>query len=82
MHHFNDTMLLSHHHLTQTTIVFKSAWFCLQGLLQHTVIKEADKLEGMYKQAFDRIINQVCFALANNVCSVNGTITTCGHHQQ
>ena len=32
---------------------------CLQGLLNHTVIKEADELQGMYKQAFDRIINQV-----------------------
>lgn len=31
----------------------------VQGLLQHTVIKHADQLEGMYKQAFDRIINQV-----------------------
>ena len=31
----------------------------LQGLLQHTVVKQADSLEGMYKQAFDRIANQV-----------------------
>ena len=31
----------------------------LQGLLNHTVIEEVEELDGMYKQAFDRIINQV-----------------------
>ena len=31
----------------------------MQGLLNHTVLDEAEELEGMYKQAFDRIINQV-----------------------
>lgn len=35
------------------------AGLLVQGLLHHTVIKDADELEGMYKQAFDRIINQV-----------------------
>ncbi|KAL0035404.1 hypothetical protein WJX77_005166 [Trebouxia sp. C0004] len=31
----------------------------LQGLLNHTVLDEIEELEGMYKQAFDRIMNQV-----------------------
>ena len=31
----------------------------MQGLLNHTVIQEVEELDGMYKQAFDRIINQV-----------------------
>lgn len=31
----------------------------MQGLLEHTVIPEVEELEGMYKQAFDRIMNQV-----------------------
>ncbi|KAL3137318.1 hypothetical protein ABBQ32_006858 [Trebouxia sp. C0010 RCD-2024] len=31
----------------------------LQGLLNHTVIQEVEELDGRYKQAFDRIINQV-----------------------
>lgn len=31
----------------------------MQGLLNHTVLDEAEELDGMYKQAFDRIINQV-----------------------
>ena len=35
----------------------------LQGLLNHTVPDEIEELEGMYKQAFDRIMNQVCAAV-------------------
>ena len=31
----------------------------MQGLLNHTVTEEVDDLDGMYKQAFDRIMNQV-----------------------
>ena len=31
----------------------------VQGLLNHTVIQEVEELDGRYKQAFDRIINQV-----------------------
>lgn len=31
----------------------------VQGLLSHTVIPEVEELDGRYKQAFDRIINQV-----------------------
>ena len=31
----------------------------MQGLLNHTIIDEAESLNGMYKQAFDRILNQV-----------------------
>ena len=34
-----------------------------QGLLEHTVISEVEELDGMYKQAFDRIINQVVVKL-------------------
>ena len=40
---------------------YESARFLLvlQGLLRHTVLKEAEKLEGMYSRAADRIFNQV-----------------------
>ena len=40
---------------------YESARFLLvlEGLLQHTVLKEAEKLEGMYSRAADRIFNQV-----------------------
>ncbi|BDA46467.1 probable chaperone protein DnaJ at N-terminal half [Coccomyxa sp. Obi] len=31
----------------------------LQGMLQHTLLKEAGQLEGMYQQALNRICNQV-----------------------
>ncbi|KAK9817937.1 hypothetical protein WJX72_004542 [[Myrmecia] bisecta] len=31
----------------------------LQGMLQHTVLKNAGCLEGVYKQAFDRLCNQL-----------------------
>lgn len=31
----------------------------MQGLLNHTVLDEVEGLEGTYKQAFDRIMNQV-----------------------
>ena len=30
-----------------------------QGMLQHTLLKEAGQLEGMYQQALNRICNQV-----------------------
>lgn len=32
----------------------------LQGLLHHTLFKEADELDGQWKRAFDQIANQVC----------------------
>ena len=33
---------------------------CLwQGMLHHTLLKDAGKLEGMYEQALNRICNQV-----------------------
>lgn len=38
----------------------------LQGLLNHMVLDEIEELEGMYKQAFDRIMNQVCNAAVNH----------------
>ena len=31
----------------------------MQGMLQHTLLKEADRLDGMYAQALNRIYNQV-----------------------
>lgn len=42
----------------------------LQGLLNHTVVEEVEELDGMYKQAFDRIINQV-------VCMIVSMHHTC-----
>ena len=41
----------------------------MQGLLNHTVIDEAEELDGVYKQAFDRILNQVGSASLLSVCS-------------
>ena len=32
---------------------------CMQGMLQHTLLKEASYLEGMHATAFNRICNQV-----------------------
>ena len=31
----------------------------LQGMLQHTLLREAGQLDGMYAQAMNRIYNQV-----------------------
>ncbi len=43
---------------TDTTVVL-----CAQGLLNHTVLEDAQHLDGLYQRAFDRLCNQVhcCF---------------------
>ena len=45
----------------------------LQGLLNHMVLDEVEELEGMYKQAFDRIMNQVSMQQSTIVDNHNMT---------
>ncbi|KAK9842878.1 hypothetical protein WJX74_003834 [Apatococcus lobatus] len=48
-------LLLEEHQELQGSTYIK----VLQGLLHHTLFKEADNLEGQWKRAFDQIANQV-----------------------
>ncbi len=48
--------------LTQTNVqgvLRKDIWDVVQGMLKHTLLKEAGQLDGMYQQALNRICNQV-----------------------